>query len=249
MTNGTTTRTVPVVLAGAYGHGWWHLENLRRLTDGGLVRLAGVCDVREIEPGLLRGLGRPERSADLGELIERTGAEVTILVTPIHTHRDLAIRALEAGSHVLLEKPPAATLAGFREVEAVVQRHGPGLSGGVPEPRLGGDSRDPPPGRRGRHRPGARHRRRRRLGAPSAYFTRSAWAGKRRAGRVDVMDGALTNPFAHAVATALAVAGKGLADDVAGIDAELFHANPIEADDTSCLRIRSQLTGRRSRSR
>lgn len=236
MTNGTTTRTVPVVLAGAYGHGWWHLENLRRLS--GLVRLAGVCDVREIEPGLLRGLGRPERSADLGELIERTGAEVTILVTPIHTHRDLAIRALEAGSHVLLEKPPAATLAGFREIEAAVRNTGlacqvgfqslgsaaiPAIRRLVAEGVIGEV--------RGIGVAGAWER-------PSAYFTRSAWAGRRRAGRIDVMDGALTNPFAHAVATALAVAGKGLADDVAGIDAELFHANPIEADDTSCLRIR-----------
>ncbi|GAB1816879.1 DUF6807 family protein [Herbidospora sp. RD11066] len=236
--NGTTTRTIPVVLAGAYGHGWWHLENLRRLTDGGLVRLAGVCDVRDIEPGLLRGLGRPEQSRDLGELVERTGAEVTILVTPIHTHRDLAIRALDAGSHLLLEKPPASTMSGFREIEAAVRRTGLACQvgfqslGSAAIPAIRRLVSEGVIGRvRGIGVAGAWER-------PSAYFTRSAWAGKRRAGRVDVMDGALTNPFAHAVATALAVAGKGLAEDVAGIDAELFHANPIEADDTSCLRIR-----------
>ncbi|WP_030450855.1 DUF6807 family protein [Herbidospora cretacea] len=236
--NGTTTRTVPVVLAGAYGHGWWHLENLRRLAGGGQVRLAGVCDVREIEPGLLRGLGDPEQSTDLGRLIERTGAEVTILVTPIHTHRDLAIRALEAGSHLLLEKPPASTLAGFHEIGAAVRRTGLACQvgfqslGSAAIPAIRRLVAEGVIGRvRGIGVAGAWER-------PSAYFTRSAWAGRRRAGRVDVMDGALTNPFAHAVATALAVAGKRAADDVAGIDAELFHANPIEADDTSCLRIR-----------
>jgi predicted dehydrogenase len=54
---------------------------------------------------------------------------------------------------------------------------------------------------------------------------------------VDVVDGALTNPFAHAVVTALHVAGARDLPDVADVDVELYRANPIEADDTSCARI------------
>ena len=40
-----------------------------------------------------------------------------------------------------------------------------------------------------------------------AYYRRAPWAGKRRLDGVDVIDGALTNPLAHAVATALALDG------------------------------------------
>ncbi|TXS34579.1 gfo/Idh/MocA family oxidoreductase, partial [Streptomyces sp. ms191] len=35
---------LPVVLAGARGHGRTHLLNIRRLERLGLVRLAGVCE-------------------------------------------------------------------------------------------------------------------------------------------------------------------------------------------------------------
>lgn len=70
-----------------------------------------------------------------------------------------------------------------------------------------------------------------------AYYHRAPWAGRRRIGTADVVDGVLTNPLAHAVATALELAGSGTADDVASIETELFRAHDIEADDTSCVRI------------
>lgn len=58
-----------------------------------------------------------------------------------------------------------------------------------------------------------------------------------RLGEVDVVDGALTNPLAHAVATALALSGSTRAEDVEHIETELLHAHAIEADDTSAVRI------------
>ncbi len=70
-----------------------------------------------------------------------------------------------------------------------------------------------------------------------AYFRRASWAGRRRLDGADVVDGALTNPLAHAVATALALAGSTRAEDVAGIETELLRANDIESDDTSCVRV------------
>jgi predicted dehydrogenase len=52
-----------------------------------------------------------------------------------------------------------------------------------------------------------------------------------------VIDGALTNPLAHAVATGLALNGSTRAEDVTGIETELLRANDIESDDTSCVRV------------
>lgn len=41
---------LPLVLAGARGHGRWHLENIRRLQDKGIVRLAGICELTRWAP-------------------------------------------------------------------------------------------------------------------------------------------------------------------------------------------------------
>ncbi|MGW2146262.1 DUF6807 family protein [Nonomuraea bangladeshensis] len=219
-----------VVLAGANGHGRHHLGNLRALAAQGLVELVGICDVRPVEVDF----GTPLQSPDLGELIEKTGAEFTIICTPIHTHADLAVTALRAGSHVLLEKPPAPSPEEHRRIAAAVEETGRALQvgfqslGSAAVPALRELIASGALGTvRGIGGAGAWER-------PAAYFTRSAWAGKRRLNGVDVVDGALTNPFAHAVATALALTDSG----VAGIETELYHANPIESDDTSCVRIR-----------
>ncbi|MGW0804829.1 DUF6807 family protein [Nonomuraea sp. NPDC002799] len=219
-----------VVLAGAQGHGRHHLGNLRRLANAGRIELAGICDVRPVAVEF----GTPLQSSDLGELIRKTGAEITIICTPIQTHADLAVAALRAGSHVLLEKPPAPSPAEQHRIAAAVAETGlacqvgfqslgstaiPALRELIAAGTLGQV--------RGIGGAGAWDR-------ATAYFTRSAWAGRRRLNGVDVVDGALTNPFAHAVATALALADGPIAE----IGTELYHAYPIESDDTSCVRIR-----------
>jgi predicted dehydrogenase len=223
---------VRVVLAGVHGHGRWHLDNLRRLGEAGLVSLVGVCDTRPATE-----LSDVDQCDDLGALIGRTGAEITILATPIHTHADLAEIALHAGSHLLLEKPPAPSLAEYERIAAAVRATGLACQVGFQSlaseaiPFLRKEIADGSIGRvRGIGVAGAWER-------PTSYYCRAPWAGRRRLGEVAVTDGALTNPFAHAVATALAVAEAELSGSVREIDVELYHANTIEADDTSCLRL------------
>jgi hypothetical protein len=74
----------------------------------------------------------------------------------------------------------------------------------------------------------------------AAYFARTPWAGHRLLGDTTVTDGVLTNPFAHGVATALRLEGSEEAGTLDRIETELFHAYPIESDDTSCLRLRTR---------
>ena len=54
----------------------------------------------------------------------------------------------------------------------------------------------------------------------------------------------MTNPLAHAVATTLRLGGATTAQDVAWVDTDLYRANPIEADDTSAVRVKDA-AGRR----
>ncbi|MFD8458184.1 MULTISPECIES: Gfo/Idh/MocA family protein [Streptomyces] len=231
---------IPVVLAGARGHGRWHLDNIRRLAAEGTVRLAGVCELRPLtRKELGDGLGAPEQSGDLAGLVARTGARIAVICTPIHTHADLALAAAERGAHLLLEKPPTPSYAEFARMSEGLrgygtacqigfQSHGshalPAIRNLVADGRIGAI---------------------RGIGAAGAwvrdedYYARAPWAGHRALDGRDVVDGVLTNPLAHAVATALHLAGADRAEDVAGIELELYRANAIESDDTSCVRIRT----------
>src|SRR5438067_866518 len=107
--------TVPVVLAGARGHGRRHLDNIRRLQALGTVRLAGICELTPLTADEIPdGLGAPAQSADLGALLDATGARIAVVCTPIPTHTALALTAAGRGAHLLLEKPPAPSYAEFR---------------------------------------------------------------------------------------------------------------------------------------
>ncbi|MFD7814483.1 Gfo/Idh/MocA family protein [Streptomyces sp. NPDC059785] len=235
---------LPVVLAGARGHGHWHLANIRRLQDKGLVRLAGVCDLTPLTEDELTGLGTPEQSADFGALLDSTGAAIAVICTPIPTHTDLALTAAERGVHLLLEKPPAPSYAEFRRMADGIAAAGtvcqigfqslgshavPAIRELIAKGVLGEVT--------GIGAAGAWAR-------DEAYYRRAPWAGRRRMDGADVVDGVLTNPLAHAVATALALDGSTRADDVAGIETELLRANDIESDDTSCVRVTTR-DGRR----
>ncbi|OAR26266.1 oxidoreductase [Streptomyces sp. ERV7] len=235
---------VPVVLAGARGHGRQHLENIRRLARGGRVRLAGVCELTPLSPAELDGFGTPEQSTDLADLLDSTGARVAVLSTPIHTHTDLAVTAAERGVHLLLEKPPAPSYAEFQRTADAVAATGTAAQIGFQS--LGSHAieaiRDLMAGGAigdllGIGAAGAWAR-------DEAYFRRAPWAGRRRLNGTDVVDGVLTNPLAHAVATALALDGSTRAADVGTIRTELFRAHDIEADDTSYVGI-TTTSGRR----
>lgn len=226
-----------VLLVGAHGHGRWHLANLRRLEQAGGIRLTAVCDTRPAPAELTSGLPFDD---DLAGLLAATQPDVTIICTPIHTHAGLALTAMRAGSHVLLEKPPAATFADYQRIIEGSREHDRACQVGFQD--LGSQAlaairalidNDAIGQVRG-------------MGAACAwvrgadYFARAPWAGRRALDGAPVVDGALTNPFAHATASALAIAHAQEAGSLVDLEIELYRANRIEADDTSCLRVHTR---------
>ncbi|MEU1088782.1 Gfo/Idh/MocA family protein [Streptomyces sp. NPDC005576] len=233
------TTPLPIVLAGARGHGRWHLANIERLQRQGVVRLAGICELTPLTEAELGPFAAepPLQSSDFGALLDSTGARAAVVCTPIPTHTDLALTAARRGVHLLLEKPPAASFADFTRMTDGVREAGTACQIGFQSfgshavPAIRELVADGAIGSlRGIGAAGAWVR-------EEAYFRRAPWAGRRRLGSTDVVDGVLTNPLAHAVATSLELADKGTAADVADIETELFRAHDIEADDTSSLRV------------
>jgi len=99
---------------GGFGRSW---ATLVQATPG--VTLAAVVDSA---PAALdwaqTNLGLPAGScfASLADALARVPSEAALIVTPPETHTDLAIAALEAGRHVLVEKPLAPSLPEARRV-------------------------------------------------------------------------------------------------------------------------------------
>lgn len=231
-------RPARVALVGVHGFGAIHLKNLERLQQTGKVELVAVADPNPPAPGAL-----PATTAvhpDLHSLLAGNHSpDVVIVATPIQTHSPLALATLAAGADLYLEKPPVASLADFRQLQEAVETSGRSVQIGFQS--LGSQAlaaidkllRDGSIGTlQGIGATGRWVRDR-------AYYKRSRWAGKRSLDGVDVVDGVATNPLAHAIATALRIAGARTVEDVASVETDLYRANDIESDDTSVIRIRT----------
>jgi predicted dehydrogenase len=102
---------------GLIGYGYWGPNLARNLAEADGVRLAAVADSRpdrrkaaeRRHPGIATCEGA-------SSLIARADVEAVVIATPLSTHYTLASEALEAGKHVLVEKPLTASRA---EAEAL----------------------------------------------------------------------------------------------------------------------------------
>lgn len=225
---------VTIAVVGIHGFGGHHLAELAGLRE--IASLVAVVDPRGADGVADIPEGTP-CYASLAELLAQDVPDVVVLATPIHTHAPLAIEALRAGAHVLLEKPTAASIVELTELVAVGRETGRAVQVGFQslgshalpaiERLLADGAIGEVTGFGG-------------LGTwrrDVAYYQRSRWAGMRELDGVPVVDGVTTNPLSHSIATALHVAGAHRAEDVASVEVELYRAHDIEADDTSSVRV------------
>ena len=106
-----------------------HLPILAERYDVDLVALAD-SDVHKAETLSRRFEVPVVMSAD--ELIDLDEVDALLICTPNDLHEDLASRALEAGKHVLVERPLATTSRGAARVIDAAERSGTVLSVGLP---------------------------------------------------------------------------------------------------------------------
>jgi len=108
--------------AAVVGCGYWGPNLARNLAEHPEFRLQALCDR---DPAQLCALGqRYQDAAALGELdavLCDRSVEAILLATPPQTHHPLAKRALEAGKHVLVEKPLATRLSDAHELADIAE--------------------------------------------------------------------------------------------------------------------------------
>jgi predicted dehydrogenase len=102
-----------------------HLEAIKRLPNAQTVAVTGGSRA----PGLAQRYGI-EFVADKAALLRRPDLDAIVITTPHHLHAEEALIALEAGKHVLVEKPLATTPEDCDRMMAAARRSGVALGVG-----------------------------------------------------------------------------------------------------------------------
>jgi predicted dehydrogenase len=103
---------------GVAGLGYWGPNLARNFEE--LGTLAALCDVSEERRSTFAARYPEARvTGEFDDLLSDDDLDAVVIATPVTTHYDLTRRALEAGKHVLVEKPPAMRAAEMDELVAL----------------------------------------------------------------------------------------------------------------------------------
>ncbi len=122
MTDETTAAPIGVGMVGyafmgaAHSQAWRTAPRFFDLPLTPEMRVLGGRDAAAVKAAADR-LGWRDTATSWQDLVQRDDVDLVDVCTPGHTHAEIAIAALEAGKHVLCEKPLANTIA---EAEAMV---------------------------------------------------------------------------------------------------------------------------------
>ena len=109
-----------MIKVGVAGLGYWGPNLARNFDD--LADLAWLCD---LSPELLDRYGArypdAQTTARFDDLLDDGSVQAIVIATPVTTHHELARRALSAGKHVFVEKPPALSGAEADELVALAE--------------------------------------------------------------------------------------------------------------------------------
>lgn len=110
---------------GVVGYGYWGPNLVRNFWAIPEADLRWVCDLQTERLGGLRqrfpSIGITENFDDL---LNDPKVDAVALATPVSTHFKLAMRALKAGKHVMVEKPIAATVEQAQRLVDEAERRG-----------------------------------------------------------------------------------------------------------------------------
>src|SRR6266567_3837495 len=107
------------------GAGYWGPNLVRNFQASPSFRLKWLCDLDVSRARrVLGGYSTVEATDDYARVLADDAVTAVAIATPAATHRDLALAALGAGKHVLIEKPLASTYADGRILVEEAQRRG-----------------------------------------------------------------------------------------------------------------------------
>ena len=107
-------------LIGFGGMGEGHTEILENVPE---IELAGIYDIKEEKRKLAEEAGFHTYETEEAMLADES-IDVILVATPNDTHRPIALRAMEAGKNVIVEKPATLSLKELTELEDMAGKTG-----------------------------------------------------------------------------------------------------------------------------
>ena len=98
-----------------------HLSGLAQMPQ---VTLVAVCDIDEDRAREKAREYDITAYTELALLLDKEDVDWLHICTPVQTHRDLALQAIEAGVDVQIEKPATETVAELDDIQAAAAEHG-----------------------------------------------------------------------------------------------------------------------------
>lgn len=99
-----------MIKIGVVGYGYWGPNLVRNFMAQDCSEVKVVSDLDQGRLARLTSLYPTVRTTtDFHELVNDRLVDAVIVATPVHTHFEIAMAALKAGKHVLVEKPIAST--------------------------------------------------------------------------------------------------------------------------------------------
>jgi len=106
------------------GVGYWGPNLLRNLVANKRCEVAKVADLsserRDYVKSLYPAVGV---TGDVSAILDDPDIDAVVIATPVATHFDFALKALEKGKHILVEKPLARSVAEVEKIGEIASRN------------------------------------------------------------------------------------------------------------------------------
>lgn len=219
---------------------------LFQLAEEGRLRIVGATVIdQDVQVDACRKLRESgcRIFSDYREMLKDLEGQIDICLipTPIHLHAVMSVAALEAGAHVLVEKPLAATVQEIRMIREAEAATGRFVAVGF-QRAYGASTHDIKTrlmngeiGEVTAIKGYALWRR------PTVYYERNNWAGRLKAGDSWVLDSPMNNAVSHYLHVMLFLLGGSLLETARAteLEGELYRAKKIESFDTGVLRAQT----------
>jgi len=104
---------IAIIGLGAMGKN--HYRILKMLEESSTI--VGLCDLDELTD-------YPEPSyKDVEKMLDETKPDAAIIATPTFLHKEVALKCIERGIHIFIEKPAAATVEDAKDIQDAAQKY------------------------------------------------------------------------------------------------------------------------------
>ncbi len=114
-----------MIRIGIIGYGYWGPNLVRNLAETPGAQVVAVSDLRQDRLASVQSrYPTISTTTDCRDLFCNSAIDAIVVATPVSTHFELALQALQSGRHVLVEKPIVSTLEqGLRLLDEATRRN------------------------------------------------------------------------------------------------------------------------------